>query len=179
MRRVVLYELVSIDGVAEEPGDWMGPVDAAVVDNLARVIARQDDVLLGRATYDYWAGYWPTSDHQPFADFINGTPKHVFSSGTPVGGWPNTTVVTAPAVDHVRAMRETGGGDIGIHGSATLARSLLRAGLVDEMRLVVAPAVAGRGRRLFADEGDLQRFDLVQADATPSGVLLLGYARRV
>lgn len=68
MRDVVLYQLLSLDGVAEEPGDWMHEVDDAVVENLRSTISRQDDILLGRGTYDYWAGYWPTSDVQPFAD---------------------------------------------------------------------------------------------------------------
>ena len=80
MRKVMLYELLSLHGVAEEPSDWFLGPDQAVVDNLARVIDSGDDVLLGRGTYDYWAGYWPTSDVEPLATFVNGTPKHVFSA---------------------------------------------------------------------------------------------------
>ena len=83
MRDVVLYTLLSLDGVAEEPGDWLFDADDELFTNLADVIRSQDDVLLGRGTYDYWAGYWPTSDVQPFADFINRTTKHVFTSSTP------------------------------------------------------------------------------------------------
>jgi len=79
-RNVVLYQLLSLDGVAEEPSDWMSDDGREIFENLGGVIASQDDVLLGRGTYDYWAGYWPTSDVEPFASFINGTPKHVFTS---------------------------------------------------------------------------------------------------
>lgn len=83
MRKVVLY--TSPDGVAEEPGDWFADAGPEVLENLGLIIASQDDVLLGRGTYDYWAGYWPTSDVEPFASFINATPKHVVTSSTPAG----------------------------------------------------------------------------------------------
>jgi dihydrofolate reductase len=178
MRKLVLYELVSIDGVAEEPGNWMFDVGAATMDNLCRVIERQDTILLGRGTYDYWVGYWPTSDQQPFADFINSTPKHVFTSSTPEQDWARAEFVAGPAAGHVAALKETDGGDIGVHGSIALCQSLLRAGLVDELRLVVAPALAGRGRRLFDVDGELQRFQLVDAAGTPEGAVLLGYELR-
>jgi dihydrofolate reductase len=148
VRKVVSYLMTSIDGVVEEPGDWVFDVDEAIFANLERVISRQETVLLGHRTWDYWVDYWPTADMQPFADFINGTDKHVFAS-TPVRGeWSASTVVTGPAEAHVAALREGDGGDIGIHGSIALTRSLLRAGLVDKLRLVVAPTVAGRGLRL-------------------------------
>ena len=88
MRKVVLYQLLSLDGVAEEPSDWLFDADQAIFDNLARVIGTQDVVLLGRHTYDYWVGYWPTSDVEPFAGFINGTPKHVFTSASPTWSGP-------------------------------------------------------------------------------------------
>ncbi len=175
MRNVVLYELLSLDGVAEEPSDWMFDVDQVVFDNLARIIAAQDDVLLGRGTFEYWADYWPTADSQPFADFINGTPKHVFASSEPTQEWPNSTFVDEPAADYVAQLKGGEGGDIGIHGSISLAQSLLRAGLIDELQLVVAPTVAGRGRRLFEGEDDLRRLELDDAESTPSGLVLLHY----
>jgi dihydrofolate reductase len=85
-------------------------------------------------------------------------------------------VVDGPLVEHVAALERRDGGDIGVHGSATLARSLLRAGLVDELRLVVAPTVAGRGRRLFGQD-EQQRFELVDVARTPSGLVLLHHRR--
>ena len=173
MRQVVLYQLLSLDGVAEEPGDWVFDVDPGLGDHLGEVIGRQDDVLLGRATYDYWAGYWPTSDVQPFADFVNGVRKHIATSTPLTQPWANSTVVDGPLVDHVAELKRRDGGDIGVHGSATLARSLLRAGLVDELRLVVAPTVAGRGQRLFGEDEQLQRFELVDVAGTSSGLVLL------
>ena len=94
MRKVVLYQLMSLDGVAEEPGNWMFGADDTMYANLATVIGAQTDVLLGRGTYDYWSGYWPTAEDEPFASFINGTTKHVFTSTTPDVDWPNSTTST-------------------------------------------------------------------------------------
>jgi dihydrofolate reductase len=178
MRNVVLYELVSLDGVAEEPGEgeWFGDADERLMDNLARVIKRQDTVLLGRRTYEKWAPHWPSSSMQPFADFINNTPKVLFSSAAPQLDWSATTHVTGSAAPYVADLRRRTGGDIGVHGSLSLARALLREQLVDELRLVVAPSLAGRGQRLFDGTGDLQRFELVDADRS-GGCLLLHYRK--
>lgn len=175
-RRVVLYELLSLDGVAEEPGDWLFEDGPEIFEHLAEVIAAQDDVLLGRATYDYWVHYWPTSNVEPFASFINNTPKHVFSSRPLEGDWPNSTRVSDPATSYVTDLKRGEGGDIGVHGSISLARSLLSAGLVDELRLVIAPAIAGSGARLL-DGLDLETttLQLVADRRTARGSLLLRY----
>src|SRR4051794_11516917 len=179
MRNVVLYELLSLDGVAEEPGNWLFDGGDELVANLGRVIERQDAVLLGRGTYDYWVDFWPTAEMEPFASFINSTHKHVFTSSRPSADWAESTFVATPAVDYVTELKHQDGGDIGIHGSISLTQSLLAAGLVDELRLAVAPTVAGRGKRLFASDAELQRFELVQGDQTSSGVMLVGYTKRL
>lgn len=175
MRKVVLYTLLSLDGVAEEPGDWFSDDGPEVIDNLARVIATQDTVLLGRGTYDYWAGYWPTARVEPFATFINTTPKHVVTSTTPTQDWALTTLVTTPVTDHLTDLKRQSGADIGIHGSIELARALLRNRLIDELRLVVSPTVAGHGRRLFADDDTLQPTELLDAHTSAKGTLFLHY----
>lgn len=179
MRDVVLLQFLSLDGVAEEPSDWMfddGPELFALVGD---VIATQDDVLLGRGTYDYWAGHWPTSDLEPFAPFINATTKHVATSSPLTPGWSNSVVMDRPVLDYVQDLRRGPGRDIGVHGSTLLARSLLHAGLVDRLRIVMPSNVAGHGRRLFDTDGDagLQRFTLSSVEATPGGTLLLDYRR--
>lgn len=178
MRTVVLYELMSLDGVAEEPGNWMFDADDDVFDNLREVISSQSDVLLGRGTYDYWAGYWPTSDVEPFAGFINSTPKHVFTSSPLSESWSGAIAVGGRAEDHVARLKAQRGGDIGVHGSITLARSLLAAGLVDELRLVVAPTIAHSGRRLFADGPVCRRLDLLDVRRSATGALFAHYATR-
>lgn len=177
MRDVVVYSLLSIDGVAEEPGDWMFDADDEVFANLAAVIGTQDDVLLGRGTYDYWSGYWPTSDVQPFADFINGTTKHVFTSDPAGLAWAGSVRATGPLTDHVDRLKGGPGGDIGVHGSIGLVQSLVAADLVDRLELVVVPTVAGTGRRLFSGAGRLQRMRLTSTTRSTSGCVFLGYRR--
>jgi dihydrofolate reductase len=178
-RNVVVYELMSLDGFADDPGEgeWFGDADARLMDFLGDVIARQDTVLLGRRTFEKWAPHWPTSTMQPFADFINATPKFVFSSTAPTLEWSATTHVSAPAAEFVAGLKHDTGGDIGIHGSLTLARTLLAEHLVDELRLVVAPSLAGHGKRLFDGDAELQRFELLSSDRS-GGCLLLHYRRR-
>ncbi|XVU30597.1 dihydrofolate reductase family protein [Actinoplanes sp. CA-054009] len=178
MRKVVLYSLLSLDGVAEHPDQFLFDFDQVMDDNLAAVIGSQDAVLLGRRTYDDWAPYWPVSDIQPFADFINSVPKYVFTAKEPELEWAATTVVQQTAVDFVRDLKAREGGDIGLHGSIDLSRSLLAAGLVDELRLVTAPTVAGAGRQLFEPGGGPSRWALRDVRPTPSGGVLTHYAAK-
>jgi dihydrofolate reductase len=177
MRDLVLYLFLSLDGVAEEPSDWFSEGGPELFANIARVIETQDDVLLGRGTYDYWVDHWPASDFEPFAPFINATRKHVATSTALAGHWANTVRMTGPVTDYVGALKQGPGRDIGIHGSVKLARSLISAGLVDRLRLVIPPVVAGHGERLFAADAhdDLQRFELLDVEHTPSGSLFLHY----
>ncbi len=177
MRNVVLYHLQSLDGVGEEPGDWMSDSGPEIFDNLGAIIETQDDILLGRGTYDYWVDYWPSSEIEPFASFINGTAKHVFTSSPLNQEWANSIVVDGPAPDYVAELKRGDGGDVGIHGSIELSRALLRADLIDELRLVVAPAVAHTGRRIFTgeDDGGLRKLELRDSAVTAGGSLLLSY----
>jgi dihydrofolate reductase len=175
MRKVVCYMLTSLDGIAEEPGDWMTDSGQEIFANLARVIEPQTTILLGRGTYDYWVGFWPGDGPEPFHSFINDTEKHVFTSRPLDQDWANTVVVDGPAEDHVRRLRDGDGGDIGIHGSIRLTRALGAAGLIDEYRLVVSSNVAGRGERLFAGPEQAAQLELAEVERTPRGSLLLTY----
>jgi dihydrofolate reductase len=175
MRRVVMYHLLSLDGVAEEPSDWVFDFDERCAENLARIIATQDSVLLGRHQYDEWAAYWPEANDELFAPFINGVTKYVFTSGAPTVAWTNSTVVNSDAAEYVSSLKREPGGDIGVHGSIELSRSLLAAGLVDELQLLVVPTIAGSGRRLFADGDALRRLELVDVERTSSGAVLVAY----
>lgn len=114
---------------------------------------------------------------EPFADFINSTTKYLFSSTEPTIAWAGTTRVDRPAAEFVSELKQQEGADIGIHGSLALARDLLAADLVDEMRLVVAPSLAGRGRRLFSDDAGLHHFELLTSERS-GGCLLLRYRIR-
>jgi dihydrofolate reductase len=174
MRKVVAYELLSLDGVAEQPDAFITEFDEVMEENLGRVIAAQDAVLLGRRTWDDWAPFWPTSEIEPFATFINGVQKFVVTSTALGQDWPQTTVVDHDIVGFVTELKRQPGGDIGIHGSVSLTQSLLAASLVDELRLVVAPAVQVRGRKLF-DSASPRQLSLTRSVTSPSGCLLLDY----
>lgn len=178
-RRVVLYELMSLDGFADEPGEgeWLRDTGSELGGFLAETIATQDAVLLGRGTYEKWAPYWPTADVQPFADFINATPKYVFTSSPLHPEWSHSRAISTPATSFVSDLKRSPGHDIRIHGSLSLARDLLAADLVDDLRLVVAPSLAGSGTRLFGDDDHLHKLDLVDARRS-GGCLLLHYARK-
>lgn len=174
MRKVVAYELLSLDGVAEHPDEFFTDFDDVMEENLARVIAPQDTVLLGHRTYDDWAEFWPTSDIEPFASFINGVEKFVATSTAPVQTWSNAKLIDRDLFEFVTELKRVSGGDIGVHGSITLVQSLLEVGLVDELRLVIAPALHMRGRKLF-DRGHPVRLTLTSQIASPAGYLLLDF----
>jgi dihydrofolate reductase len=174
VRKVVAYELVSLDGVIERPDEFITDFDDEMRENLGRVIATQDAVLLGRRTYDDWAGFWPMSAIEPFASFINGVEKFVVTSSPPEVTWENTTIVRGGLPEFVTDLKRRSGGDIGVHGSITLAQSLLEEGLVDDLRLVVAPALHMHGRRLF-DRGLSRRLTMTRHVASSSGYLLLDF----
>lgn len=178
MRNVVAYELLSLDGVAEDPDQFMTRAGWEDSDaHLGRLIATQDSVLLGRRTYDDWARYWPTSDVQPFAEFINNVEKFVVTSKPLEQQWGGTRVINTGLHDFVGALKERTGGDIGVHGSIALTQALFEADLVDELRLVIAPAVQMRGRRLF-ERGLPKRLTLMRSEISPSGYLMLDYSLR-
>jgi dihydrofolate reductase len=183
MRKLVLYTLMSLDGAVDRPDQYFAPgqepgppeFDSVMIDNEATVIGAQDTVLLGRRMYDEWSEYWPTSDEQPFADFINTVKKYVVTSTPLSNKWENSEAVAGPIEELVRDLKGRPGGDIGIHGSIQLAQSVLEAGLVDELQLVVGPSVGFPGRRLFASIDGSRRLALLSATSTPSGSILLAY----
>lgn len=179
MRDVVVFHFLSLDGVAEEPSDWFFDDSPQLFDLIGRVLPSQDAVLLGRGTYEYWYEYWPTSDVEPFATFINTTPKYVATSSDLPGHWAHTTRIGGDVVDFVRDLKQQSGGDIGVHGSTELAGSLISAGLVDQLRFVMPPTLAGHGQRLFdaAATDGLQPFELVDVEQTTKGTLFLHYRR--
>ena len=174
MRKIVVYELLSLDGVAEAPDSFFTDWDDAMEANLAAVIATQDAVILGRRSYTEWAQFWPTSQIEPFATFINGVTKHVATS-TPLDlDWPDATVIEGGLVEFVRGLKQQPGGDIGVHASISIAQALLAADVVDELRLVIAPRIAGRGRRLLDGLPSIQ-LESIRSSTSPAGYLLVDY----
>ncbi len=174
MRKVVVYELLSLDGVAEDPDSFITEWDEVMDANLAAVIAAQDAVILGHRSYDEWAEFWPDSNIQPFATFINGVAKFVATSAPLQREWANVTVVDGGLAEFVRDLKDQPGGDIGVHASISVAQALLAADVVDELRLVIAPRIAGRGRRLLDGLPPIQ-LESIRSSTSPSGHLLADY----
>ena len=173
MRKLVAYELLSLDGVAERPDAFFMDWDEQMGKNLERVISSQDTVLLGRKTYDEWAQYWHDKSDL-FGTFINKTLKLVATS-TPLGyAWANSAVLKGDLAECIRDLKRQPGGDIGLHGSIALTQSLLEMGLVDELRLVVAPCLRMHGRRLF-ERARAARLSMIRNAISPSGYLLIDY----
>ena len=144
-------------------------------------MAESDCMLLGRVTYEEFASYWPNqaSDGEAgeLADFMNDTPKYVVSSTLDAADWKKTTLIDGNhAVEELTSLKQQPGKDISITGSGTLVRTLLRDGLLDELRLLVHPIVVGHGKRLF-DEGDQVPLTLTDSKAFSTGVLSLTYRR--
>ena len=177
MRRIVAGLFVSLDGVIEAPDQWHFPYWS---DEMGEVIGSQmaaaDTLLLGRVTYQEFAAYWP---HQtgdvPMADYMNTTPKLVVSTTLDTVAWQNSTLITGNVVEELTRLKQQPGKNLSITGSATLVRSLLRDRLLDELQLLVHPLVVGRGKRLFADDGERVALTLVAAKTFSTGVLHLTY----
>ena len=182
MRDVALYLLTSLDGAVDNPDryfpetDRPGPpvFDEVLIGLENEMIARQDVSLLGRGMYDEWSRYWPTSTEEPFATFINTVRKYVVTSTPLTTPWTNAEAVSDVA-ELLRDLKAQPGGEICVHGSITLAKSMLADGLIDVIHLAVGRVLDPDGRRLFDAVGHRQVLDLVRAVPTPSGSLWLTY----
>lgn len=185
MRKIVLYTISSLDGAVEDPTRYFPAdnppappsFDNGMIRHEAALLEAQDAVLLGRGMYEQWSRYWPTSNEQPFADFINNVQKYVVTSTPLTTTWNRTQAVHGPLTSLVEQLKSLPGREIGVHGSITLAQSLLREDLIDEIQLVVGPVLDPQGPRLSAALPDLMRLKLIQADPTPGGALWLTYQR--
>lgn len=179
-RKVVATLFSSVDGVASDPYLFQyDSFDADLGRLMTEGIAKIDEVVMGRVTYNEWSGHWPDiteGDDRIFADFINGCPKHVASTTlTPADmTWQGSQLIEGDLLDAVRALKERDGADVGVQGSLSVVRQLVAAGLMDELTLIVHPAVAGTGRRLF-DGADPQRLRLISATTTEKGNILATY----
>jgi dihydrofolate reductase len=176
MRKVASGLFISLDGVVEAPDKWQfDNFDEDMVTLMAAYLATEDSILLGRVTYEEWAPYWPTSTDEPYASHINNTPKYVASTTLKKLEWQNSTLIRGSVADEIARLKQQPGNDIGVAGSPTLVRWLLRNDLLDELTLMVHPVIAGRGNRLFEDGSDLKRLGLVDSKITRTGVAVLTY----
>ena len=189
MGRLIVQEFVTLDGLAAGPDGSVDFVpaalegDAAVVDNQMRFIDTIGTIVLGRTTYELFAGYWPnvTGDDKPFGDKLNAIPKVVFSrtlDHAPWGSWDEAAISRDDPREQIPRLREREAKDLVVWGSLTLVRSLAEAGLVDEYQLWLLPVVLGRGTPLFGDAARPATLQLREAKASDRGAVLLRYEPR-
>jgi len=182
--RLVVQEFLTFDGVSQGPGSpdedtsdgftrggWFAPyVDDEFLQIVGSWLGEADGFLLGRRTYQNFARDWPQMTDHPLGGIMNALPKYVASHGPTQPMWNPTTVLSGDIPSQVGDLKRQPGRELQIHGSARLAQSLLAAGLVDALRLVVAPVVVGQGRRLFPDRGAPAGLQLVSHRTTPGGL---------
>ena len=179
MRKIVSGLFISLDGVTEAPNEWQfDSFDDDLGGAMGTMIATTDTILLGRVTYQEWADYWPTSTDEPFASFINNTPKYVVSTTLETVDWQNSTLIKGDLAAELARLKAQPGQDITVTGSPTLVRSLLAADLLDELTLMIHPVVVGGGKRLFAPSADLTRLQLAHHAITSTSVAILTYHRK-
>lgn len=180
MRKVIVTQFVSLDGVMEAPEKWsFGYWDDEIGKLKFDELFAADALLLGRVTYEGFAAAWPSrTDETGYADRINNLPKYVVSTTLLKPEWNNTQVIKADLAGEVTRLKQQPGQDILVFGSAQLAASLLEADLVDEYRLLVYPVVLGAGKRLFG-EANKVGLRLLEVKKYNSGVVLLTYSKGV
>ena len=179
MRKLIVAEFISLDGVVEAPDRWHFPyVNQEMFEVMWAMNGEADTMLLGRVTYQSYAGAFanaPADD--AVAAQMNRPAKVVVSRTLDELEWKNSTLLTGDVAEQVAKLKQRPGAAILVTGSTTLARTLLRAGLVDELNLLVHPIVVGTGRRLFEDDGVQVPLKLAGCKALGSGVVHLVYHR--
>lgn len=179
MRKLVLTAFMSLDGVIEEPGDWQGPMFDEDSNRLVRErIFRSDVILMGRGTYDVFAGAWPSAPSDPFVDRINSLPKYVASTTLEKAEWNNSTIISEDVERKVAELKDEDGGDILIYGVGSLAHSMLQANLVDELEIWIHPVLLGKPdpAGLLVREGSRSALKLTSTETTGSGIVVCCYA---
>jgi dihydrofolate reductase len=193
MRKVVVDEWMSLDGVVQAPGapeeDTTGGFQHGgwhlrYFDEMSQAwvveyLTGAGGFLFGRRTYENFAGYWPNAseEEQSVAQPLNTKPKYVASTtlSEPLG-WENSSVLQGDVADAVGKLKQEDGEDLHVIGSTQLVRTLIEHDLVDEFRLMIDPVVLGGGKRLFLDDGALRSLRLVDSQVTTTGAILATYA---
>ena len=190
MRKIVVLSFISLDGVMQAPGGpeedtsggfqyggWTVPYfDEFSGRIMGEQMAMPFDLLLGRKTYDIFAGYWPQQDpaNMPAVPFNKAT-KYVVSASAPELGWEHSVLIDGEVVAKLKQLKGQDGPMLQVHGSGNLIQTLLQNGLVDEMWLKIFPLTLGNGKRLFAEGTIPARFELVESKISPSGVIFANY----
>ena len=193
--RIVISEFISLDGVVQAPGGaeedtdggfkhggWsMKYFDPEVMGAaIGEMSATTEALLQGRRTFQVMAAAWPERGGDPFADWMNSIPKYVVTdtlNDADITWNPTTVIRPADLVKDVSALRAREGGDVNVMGSATLARALLAADLVDELNLMIEPIMLGGGKSIFPTDGEARPFELTSSTTANTGVQICRYRR--
>ena len=192
MRPLVVTTFLTLDGVMQAPGGpsedtsggfehggWLVPFfDEAIGVQMNDWFAGAEDFLLGRGTYEVFAAHWPhqPAGQDPVTDALQTKTKHVASRTLTSLDWDTARLLDGDAVEAVRALKASDGGELQVHGSAGFVQTLLSADLVDELRIIVFPVVVGSGKRLFGDGAVPRSWRLVSSSASTTGALMCTYA---
>jgi dihydrofolate reductase len=190
MRKLVVIDFLSLDGVMQAPGQpeedteggfkhggWAVPYhDEGLAESVAARMAATDAYLFGRKTYENFAAYWPTAPREiPFTDHLNNTTKYVVSKTLKKPEWNNTSVLDGDVVEDVRRLKGQSGKRIAVLGSGQLVQTLMMNDLVDEYFLTVYPILLGAGKKLFRENDQLRKLELVDSTTTGTGGVVLTY----
>lgn len=189
MRRIVVLEHITLDGVIQGPGGpdedteggfahggWIAPyADATLGALLRRQMNLPFDLLLGRKTYDIWAPYWP--QHGDVWPGANAATKYVASNTQTAGVWRPSVFLSGDVAEQIAQIKQQAGPDLHVWGSGRLVQTLLRRDLIDLFWLMIYPVTLGAGKRLFADGAPPRTFTVTESVVTPKGVIVASYAR--
>lgn len=190
MRKIVINTFLTLDGVMQSPGapeedssdgfslgGWsVTQMDEVIGESMGEVMGRPNDLLLGRKTYEIFAGYWPHQD-QPPAALLNEATKYVASTTLDRVDWQNSHLLEGDVPDAIRRLKEEDGPELQVHGSAELIQTLLAHDLADEFNIKIYPVVLGEGKRLFGDGTVPANFELTDSKVSTTGVLIATYVR--
>ena len=189
MRKVIVLEFVTLDGVMQAPGGpledtdggfkyggWVVPLsDERLGAIMQEQMTKTRALLLGRRTYEIFASYWPA--HESAWPGINSATKYVVSDARAESLWDNTVFIKDNVVEEIRRLKQQDGPDLQVYGSSQLLQTLFKHDLVDELWLKVFPITLGTGKRLFGEGTIPAAFKLTHSEATPRGVIIASYER--
>lgn len=191
MRKINASTFISLDGVMQAPGGpeedpsekfkfggWTVPFwDDASGAIMGEIFANPYDLLLGRRTYDIFAGYWPQHNDNPIGEQFNAVNKYVATSSPDTLTWQNSKPLGSDVVASLRELKKQDGPDLLIQGSSVLAHSLLASDLIDKLTLLIYPVILGHGKRLFDDAALPSSFRLASSKTSGTGVIMATYER--
>ena len=174
MAKIVESTLMALDGVIEDPTQWVGGyLDEKFQNAALERLLQTDAMLMGRNTYHLLSRDWATTNGN-FADAINGIRKYVFSSTLEDANWNNSTIVRGDVIHEVSKLKQKVHGDLAIYGHGLLSQTLLNNGLIDEIRVSIFPLLVGSGKLLFRD-GEKLELRLIEAMSLPTGIVVVRY----